>query len=291
MAPTGDASRDSPIIDAPGDGPPIDMTMVVIDVKVDAPIDTDGDGLLDPVDNCPAAANANQRDHDSDTHGDACDKCPHLPSSADPDGDGDGVGDACDPRPSTGGDAIVLWEGFYDAGSIASWTAVGGTWSVANGVLTQSGTSQADVQLRAPISVARASVTSFARVTAFGTPTPGNGFTYPHVSIASGVANNKSYWCSVYNDQTLGGRLYATTEVGGIYSYPNVDWPGTFGANSEMQLTLSLLGTNNVCTGRQGASAMTTAQGTIGPPGGFVQVATRTASATFDYLFVVAIGS
>jgi hypothetical protein len=46
--------------------------------------DTDRDGLFDPVDNCPSAANADQADLDRDGTGDACDA----------DADGDGVSDA-----------------------------------------------------------------------------------------------------------------------------------------------------------------------------------------------------
>jgi hypothetical protein len=274
-------------IDAPPshDGSIVDM---MTDAAIDAPaVDTDGDGVLDHLDNCPAVAN-DQRNHDGDAHGDACDRCPHLSSTADPDGDGDGVGDDCDPRPVTAGDSIALWEGFYDASSIAGWTAIGGTWSVGNGVLTQSSNAQGDVVLRPPINVARAAVTSYARVISFGTPTTGMPFTYPHVSVAAGVANNQVYFCSVYNDQNAGGRLYATTQVGGSYAFPFVAWPGTFAPMSEMRITLSLLGTNNVCTVLQGTSTIATTQGTIGPPAGLVQVTTRTAAASFDYVFVVA---
>lgn len=36
-------------------------------------IDTDGDGLTDPNDNCPNNSNANQADCDQDGHGNACD--------------------------------------------------------------------------------------------------------------------------------------------------------------------------------------------------------------------------
>ena len=36
-------------------------------------LDTDGDGVLDGVDNCPDDANADQHDTDGDGHGDACD--------------------------------------------------------------------------------------------------------------------------------------------------------------------------------------------------------------------------
>jgi len=35
--------------------------------------DSDNDGVFDPTDNCPAAANANQVDSDSDGLGDVCD--------------------------------------------------------------------------------------------------------------------------------------------------------------------------------------------------------------------------
>ena len=47
--------------------------------------DTDDDGVLDPADNCPAVANANQTDTDNDDEGDACDT----------DDDGDDIADSC----------------------------------------------------------------------------------------------------------------------------------------------------------------------------------------------------
>jgi MYXO-CTERM domain-containing protein len=84
-----------------------------------APADSDGDGVDDSLDNCPAVANAGQEDADADGLGDACDPCPADPTD-DFDGDGlcadvdncpavnnpnqedddsDGLGDACDDCP------------------------------------------------------------------------------------------------------------------------------------------------------------------------------------------------
>jgi hypothetical protein len=71
--------------------------------------DPDGDGVLDPVDNCPTVANPTQVDTDGDARGDACDddddgdgvadgadNCPLVHNSDQADADADGLGDACD---------------------------------------------------------------------------------------------------------------------------------------------------------------------------------------------------
>ena len=91
------------------------------------PVDTDGDGVVDALDNCPAVANANQADADQDGIGDACetvtpptdpdadgdgvpdadDNCPTIANPTQADSDGDGIGDACDtdaPDPETDSD-------------------------------------------------------------------------------------------------------------------------------------------------------------------------------------------
>src|SRR5919202_888350 len=78
------------------------------------PGDVDGDGVVDDIDNCPAARNADQRnsdgdgrpggdaagdawDRDGDGVSDAVDNCREVPNPFQEDADRDGVGDPCDP--------------------------------------------------------------------------------------------------------------------------------------------------------------------------------------------------
>jgi Thrombospondin type 3 repeat len=58
-------------------------------------VDSDGDGVCDSDDNCPAVANANQADTDGDGVGNACDNCPDVANPNQEDSDGNGIGDAC----------------------------------------------------------------------------------------------------------------------------------------------------------------------------------------------------
>ncbi|KAB2901654.1 MAG: hypothetical protein F9K40_08375 [Kofleriaceae bacterium] len=105
------------------------------DAAIDASLDSDGDGVADASDNCPAVANTLQTDEDADGRGDACDGCPHLADAAGADGDADGVGDACDPDPG-GPNHIALFEGFNGTSLPAGWGPAG-LWSVAGGRLRQ----------------------------------------------------------------------------------------------------------------------------------------------------------
>jgi hypothetical protein len=59
-------------------------------------IDSDGDGVCDAVDNCPAKPNPDQKDTDKDGVGDVCDNCPTVPNRDQKDSNGNGVGDVCE---------------------------------------------------------------------------------------------------------------------------------------------------------------------------------------------------
>jgi hypothetical protein len=59
------------------------------------PADADGDGVADGQDNCPTAANADQRDTDGDGIGDACDQCPATAPGALVTGQGCSVEQLC----------------------------------------------------------------------------------------------------------------------------------------------------------------------------------------------------
>ena len=59
-------------------------------------VDTDADGVIDVIDNCPAVYNPAQTDVDGDVIGDACDNCPNDTNPDQADADHDGLGDACD---------------------------------------------------------------------------------------------------------------------------------------------------------------------------------------------------
>lgn len=61
-----------------------------------ADLDTDGDGIADDRDRCPAVADPAQGDSDGDDIGNKCDNCRLAANPEQEDEDGDGVGDACD---------------------------------------------------------------------------------------------------------------------------------------------------------------------------------------------------
>lgn len=73
-------------------------------IECDDQTDTDEDGILDVLDNCPFVANPLQEDDDSDDIGNVCDNCPSHYNPDQDDSDGDTVGDSCDTCTDTDGD-------------------------------------------------------------------------------------------------------------------------------------------------------------------------------------------
>jgi hypothetical protein len=263
------------------------------DANIDTPStagDTDGDSITDDVDNCPAIGNTNQRNHDGDPRGDACDLCPGLASAVDPDVDNDGVGDDCDPRPSVGGDAFVLFEGFYDASSISSWTS-SGPWTVSQGRLVQSADNRDYDFMRPPLSspLARHAIMTSARLDDIGQP---SGEYKPSVAVGGGITAGSGYFCALRDS---GGKVLTVLgywfDLDQAQSASDDDpWPGTFAVGSEITLFGRIVGDANICTGSQGVTSPLPVDEIHGPTTGVVEVSTSRMAASFDYVFVVSVG-
>lgn len=61
-----------------------------------APLDADGDGVIDSLDNCVNTVNPDQADADGDGVGDVCDNAPNTPNADQRDTDADGIADVED---------------------------------------------------------------------------------------------------------------------------------------------------------------------------------------------------
>ena len=97
----------APPLDSDGDGVPDDVDNCALTYNDQT--DVDGDGIGDVCDNCSAHGNPLQEDQDMDFVGDACDNCPIDANADQADSNLDGIGDACELEGFgliTGGDQI-----------------------------------------------------------------------------------------------------------------------------------------------------------------------------------------
>jgi predicted outer membrane repeat protein len=86
--------RDIPSVPDTGNGTPPIVDMGAYE-QFAATADSDGDGIPDTIDNCPAIYNPDQTDADLDGKGDFCDNCPVHANPDQADCDEDGIGDVC----------------------------------------------------------------------------------------------------------------------------------------------------------------------------------------------------
>ena len=255
-------------------------------------VDTDGDGIPDSTDNCPTIANPDQHDHDADGRGDVCDVCPHIADSG-ADSDGDGVGDACDPRPTTPGDRIAFFEGFYGA---VAWTSVIGTdtWQVASGAVTQPSTndehqlvdgsaSLADAFVQARFQVHGINSDDSARrstgiVLAYQSPTD-----YYFCGLAADPSDSELDVGKVYDDG-FGDEQFDDSTAGFADQMPG-DWTMISARTSQTSdgtTTITCGAARDSVTGQTSFGIQDHVDGTIG-------VRTNDADVSFDYVFVVAV--
>lgn len=255
-------------------------------------VDTDGDGVVDDVDNCPMVANADQRDHDADGRGDACDVCPHLADDG-ADQDGDGVGDACDPHPDAAGDRIAFFEGFYE--DAPGWgIAIGGeTWHF-DGATARQVSTDLDHQLqRGDVTVSDAVVEIRMKVNAMAMD--------EGVRRSAGIsvgfkASDDFYFCGLAaaseESELDAGKVYSdffgTTQFDSLAAPFGAQMPGDFNVVSAhvrhagAETTVDCAAARGATTASQSYSIDDHADGTVG-------VRTNGVAASFDYVFVVTV--
>jgi hypothetical protein len=253
------------LVFAPGAGPSRDAPMsrdgevLTVDAdRSDAPplpdaapdgmpgVDTDGDGVFDPDDNCVNTYNPEQHDKDADGAGDLCDPCPHLPGStgADLDDDGDRLGNGCDPRPTATGDTAAFY-GFYLADDLSAWNQnpAGAWFVVADGTLRQAGSGTPGAFMIAPDSTADVQITLGAR--AFD-QAAGNIDHY--IAVHAGIDTSHEVMCqaSVPTGGAPTVRAIETDDNGS--GFVSGLWFGAELIDRDIRLTLDLRPPNLRCT-------------------------------------------
>ncbi len=151
------------------------------DDRVDASpgSDTDGDGVADVADDCPAVANPHQDDDDGDGVGDVCDVCPAQFDGAAPlNVDGDQIGDLCGDPSTTTAQCVAWFDGFGTGRTANRYASPAGhgTWEIGGGAARQADVDVTDgllylgtPQLAPMVVVTHAEVTDLAAITGTAT--------------------------------------------------------------------------------------------------------------------------
>ncbi len=264
------------------------------------PGDQDGDGVPDAVDNCPTIPNPDQYNEDGDDRGDACDLCPHMfgtvPGS-DGDDDGDGIGNQCDPRVGT--DHLVLFEGFNDAGNLTAWQSREGSnaWTISGGQLHQPDTAADTPQMI--IWTGQAINGEVVADTTLHVDSVSTTGANARLAAVAGAYNTGSpitlYACGL---RASSAGVAATSTAWHYTNPPTIDFtasnPSTMtmaaGAHAHVLLDAVPQGSNSAldCSS-DGIAASVSVTGFV--PDGYAGVRTLNVTASFDYIFVVAVGS
>ena len=279
-----------------------------MDAPVDTPGDRDGDGVTDDVDNCPDIANPGQANEDGDDRGDACDLCPHLAGTVpgtDGDDDHDGIGNQCDPH--DGPDQLIVFLPFNDQSELDHFEIRGAgitkaTWTISNGQLHSTDPALATAQqlvwtgesISGPVWIE-----GFAHVDALAAGGPATRF----AAITGAYDDSNAvdmYACGVHADDAADASFAAAIHyvtppnVGVILTSLGPIATMTNGLAGHQSLKVTEpdgpTGTGSLqdCV----ASTQTVSQTVFGYlPAGYPGVRVLGMTASFDYLFVVKIGT
>ena len=280
-----------------------DQDQRYIDAQVQVEIvDSDGDTVLDPVDNCPTVANTGQADSDGDGQGDACDSfsvsitpasiargATATVSATITNHSTTAVLDSVtfDPPAGFGGDVVKSGLNIAPGGTgtttfavTAACTATGGAWGATSsglplvgGAGSTTATGDCSVAFGTPPAAARTGQTITG--TAF---TPSGPAVTVRVLDGAGnaVANGTSVVMTLTTDPVYTGMLHGTTTrttAGGVATFNDlsIDAPGTYaltatadGAGAATSDPFLVDDVATVCTG-------TTCNATVSSPDTLVQ--------------------
>jgi hypothetical protein len=243
-------------------------------------VDSDGDGLLDNVDNCRMKPNPGQENEDGDAFGDVCDPCPPFADANPPiDGDSDGVSDACDPRPTQPGDTIVLFEGFRTLPTTGWFTR--GTWSVANGSVTVDSMGASHLTTLGP-TTQHETVSTSVKVEGLKPPEDGS------IGVVDAYTNGDRH--GVYCHLTLwgpGGAADQPVVINLLTAHTFEDTPFEITVGQTYSLRGRRDASTYSCVGERGATRASTPSIAVNRTAGEVGLRVSNTRATFAWLLVV----